>query len=278
MKPLRADSFGLSAPVAALPMYDLPWLQAANDDLWAAVSARLRAAGIDTPHTLTRPADLGALWRAPGLVLAQSCGYPLITTLRGAVQVVATPRYRAQGCLGALHRSAIIVGADSKVGQLSELRGGRCAVNALDSNSGMNLLRAEVAEVAGGARFFSAVSITHSHLESLARVAAGGADVAAIDCVTLAHLRQGGSALGGVRVLGWTRATPGLPLVTNAAANPSTVRAMRSALQAVGTDPRQRDNLRMLLIDGFDLTTEADYEPIARLQRHAVARGYPLLQ
>jgi hypothetical protein len=33
--------------IAALPMYDLPGLEAANDALWGAVTARLTADGIE---------------------------------------------------------------------------------------------------------------------------------------------------------------------------------------------------------------------------------------
>ena len=33
-------------PIAILPMYDFPWTAAANDALWAAISARLAEAGV----------------------------------------------------------------------------------------------------------------------------------------------------------------------------------------------------------------------------------------
>jgi hypothetical protein len=47
---------------------------------------------------------------------------------------------------------------------LDDLRGGRCAVNDLGSNSGMNLLRAEIAPLANGKAFFKSVLVTGSHL------------------------------------------------------------------------------------------------------------------
>ena len=83
--------------IAALPMYDLPELRAANDTLWQAVAAGLVDHGIEgVPLGLTRGGPLLTLWRDPRLLLAQSCGYPLETSLRDAVKVVAIPRYRAQ--------------------------------------------------------------------------------------------------------------------------------------------------------------------------------------
>src|ERR1700748_3762494 len=95
---------------AALPMYDPPELHHANDALWAAIAHRLAARGLAAvPERLTRTDDLPALWRGEGALLGQTCGYPLMTDLAGQVTVVATPVYRAEGCEGPLHRSAIVV-------------------------------------------------------------------------------------------------------------------------------------------------------------------------
>ena len=44
MNALSLNSATLTA-VASLPMYDLPELQAANDELWRAIAERLRAVG-----------------------------------------------------------------------------------------------------------------------------------------------------------------------------------------------------------------------------------------
>jgi hypothetical protein len=129
--------------VAALPMYDLPHLRAANNALWRAIAARLTAGGIqDVPPELSRGIPVAGLWRHPSLLLAQSCGYPLVTSLRNALKVVATPRYGAQGCQGTSYRSAIVVSTKSAAATLDDLRGSRCAAKDPTSNSGMNLLRA----------------------------------------------------------------------------------------------------------------------------------------
>ncbi len=54
----------------------------------------------------------------------------------------------------------------------------------------MNLLRSAVAPLADGKKFFSEISVSGSHRRSAQMVAEGRADLAAIDCVTLAHLRK----------------------------------------------------------------------------------------
>ena len=50
----------------------------------------------------------------------------------------------------------------------------------------MNALRAVIAPLAEGGRFFAEIIETGGHAASLDLVAAGGADVAAIDAVSLA--------------------------------------------------------------------------------------------
>ena len=90
----RTASVRSASPVrrkAALSMYDLPELHEANDALWAAIAARLRARNIlDVPDQLTRDMPPEVLWIDPELILAQTCGLPLATGLERQVQVVAS--------------------------------------------------------------------------------------------------------------------------------------------------------------------------------------------
>ncbi|HEV7445323.1 MAG TPA: phosphate ABC transporter substrate-binding protein, partial [Steroidobacteraceae bacterium] len=149
--------------IAALPMYDFPQVRDAHDAFWTALAGRLTAAGLrDVPRELSR--DLGHfdVWRHPELLFAQGCEYPLAKSFADRVRLVATPRYSAPGCEGGNYRSAIIVRRE-ETGSLTDFRGRRCVVNEMDSNSGMNLLRAAVAPLAGGARYFASVAVSGSH-------------------------------------------------------------------------------------------------------------------
>jgi ABC-type phosphate/phosphonate transport system substrate-binding protein len=267
------------ARVAALPMYDLPEVHVANDALWRTVAAYLTDAGIlDVPMCLTRIGSPEALWCDPCLLLAQSCGYPLVTSLRGAVKVVATPHYRAPGCEGPFYRSAIVVAATNPATSLAELRGSLCVANEPTSNSGVNLLRAAIAPLAGGRRFFRHVLWSGSHWASLAMIVNGEADVAAIDCVTLELIRKTAPALvAAVRVLAWSEASPGLPLITATATDEGTVEILRAALANVASDPTVAPALDALLIGGFDVLSPDAYEPVLSLERRANALGYPEL-
>ena len=269
----------MSNRIAALPMYDFAELRSAHDDLWQALQDALIADGIsDVPSRLTRDLSHRDVWRHPSLLLAQACEYPLAGAFGGLLTLVATPRYNAEGCDGARYRSAIIVRADDPIDGLGALRGRRCVVNELDSNSGMNLLRAAVAPFASGSVFFKSVHLSGSHRRSIAMIVANEADVAAIDCVTLTHLRRlSPDLLQQVRTLCWTPASPSLPFVTARATDKRTVAALRSAFVSVLSDPSTRALRERLLLDGVDLQPDAGLVRLRQLERTAIDAGYPLL-
>ena len=265
--------------IAALPMYDFPELQADNDALWAALAESLATAGIaDVPAGLSRGRGHFELWRDPNLLLAQACEYPIATDLAGAVQLVATPLYTAIGCVGPFYRSAVVVRRHEPAATLADMRGMRCVINEWNSNSGMNLLRAAVAPLAAGAEFFEAVDLSGSHRRSMEMVAGGEADLAAIDCVSWAHLQRIAPAhTGALRVLGWTDASPSLPFVTAAGTDAATFRALRSALTDVIADPALAGVRERLFLSGFDFAPDRNFSQVLGLARQAAELHYPVL-
>jgi ABC-type phosphate/phosphonate transport system substrate-binding protein len=95
----------------------------------------------------------------------------------------------------------------------------------------MNLFRAVLAPFAQGACLFTRVLETGAHARSLAAVIASKADVASIDVVTFALLRDRFPGVDRrVRILARTPVTPGLPLVTASSTPAGTVAALRRAL------------------------------------------------
>lgn len=255
--------------IASLGMYDFPWLHAANDALWRAVAARLDHA----PATLTRSRPLPAIWAAPDLLLAQTCGYPLTHGLD--VALVATPVYDAPGCNAGWHRSALVVRADDPAQTLADLAGRRAAINAPDSNTGMNLLRAAFAPLARSGRFFGAVITTGAHRRSLAAVVGGHADVAAIDAVSWALIGDRYPHLGRrARLIGWTEATPGLPLVSAATRTPADRDRLRAAFGAALADPALAPHRARLRLTGITTIARSAYDRITAIEAQARALGY----
>ncbi len=264
--------------VAALPMYNV---SASLRDDWLALIdcvgqalARERASVILTAVDPGEGPDaLHAFWRRDDVLLSQTCGYPLVHGLAPHVRLVGTPRFAVPGCHRQTYRSAIVVRADDGPTTLEACRGARAACNGPDSHSGMNALRHAVAPLAHDGRFFGDVVRTGSHLASLAAVNDGRADVAAIDCVTLAFAAEYHPALvAGVRQIGITRAVPGLPFIASRRARSSLVRQVRVALRDVlREDPGLRSRLRL---EDVVRSTAADYLPIATMAQEARLRGY----
>lgn len=251
--------------VAALPMYDLPELAQANDALWAAVAERLQAHGVAAPSRLSRDRSLEELWLDPQLLMAQTCGQPLVTLLAGRVRLIATPSYQAERCAGPLHRSAIVVRRNDRATGLADLSDRRCVINSPDSNTGANLLSAAVAHLAAGRRFFRQVSVSGAHSASAEAVAADEADVAAIDAVTWGHLRRFRPGVTrALRVLTWTAPSPGLPLVSSRTTSRRVIRTLRRALFDVAADPALQEVRETLSLTGFCLTPLSRYKATIR--------------
>lgn len=267
-----------AAFVAALPMYEFPWTADAQDALWRALAGRLRKAGIAAPEQLTRGRPIEDVWRDPGLVFGQSCGYPYVTALASRVALIATPCYAFEGCDGANHCSFIVARRGDPRADLGAFRGARAALNSRDSNSGMNLFRAALAPLAGGRPFFASVEVTGSHAASLAAVVEGRADVAAIDCVTFGLLERGRAELTeAVAAVARSASTPGLPYIASGHLDPSTVDAVRAALSEALNDPGLAAARTALGLTGALPLGPADYAPIGELEREAIRLGYPVL-
>ena len=260
--------------LASLPMYDAD--RPAVERLWRAVAGRLRRDGVDdVPEALCWPGDgLDAHWLHPGLLLSQTCGYPIVDHLRGRVQLVGTFRYAVAGCEGIRYSSRLVVREDDPGRDIADFRGRTAAYNAANSQSGYHALLALVAPLAEDGRFFGRAVASGAHARSIELVRSGAADIAAIDCISYACIaRVRPRSLAGLRVIGSTGAAPGLPLVTAAATPPDTLAALRRALADLFDDPAL-DGLRAaLFLEGFEVVPPAAYEFVAELRRKALALG-----
>ena len=264
---------------ASLPMYDLPEVRDSADRLWAAIAEEMRDGGLrGVPDALERPSDREHAWRRSGLLLSQSCGYPVATKLRDALRVAATPHYAAPGCEGHRYSSAVVVRSSGRLTAVGDLRGAVCAFNSRDSQSGYNALRALIAPIAGGTPFFAGIVETGAHEASIEAVRSGRADVCAVDCVTWALLdRHRPSSLSGLAVLCFSEPAPGLPFVTAGNCAERAFESIRLALERAFTRADLAEARDALLIAGLSMSTLESYEPVLAMERAAVALGYPIL-
>lgn len=263
--------------IASLPMYDAD--RSAVASWWKGLAGHLRREKVmGVPSTLRWPDQLAAHWQDSTLLLSQACGYPLMHSLGGHVQVIGTLAYGAPGCDGMRYTSHVLVRDDEPSQALSDFRGRVVVYNSEDSQSGYHALRTLVAPLARQGRFFGEARRSGSHRASLQCLQNGQADIAAIDCITLAGLARATPSLTrGLRQIASTALVPGLPLITAQGTSAATLHALRRALRLAIADPALRSARDALGIRGFHVSSLADYRVIAELATRADKLGYRVL-
>jgi ABC-type phosphate/phosphonate transport system substrate-binding protein len=217
------------------------------------------------------------LWLSPHLLLTQTCGYPLMTALRGQVRVVGRPRYEWPDSTGGNHCSLLLSRADDPRRSLPEFFGSRGVINGEDSNSGMNLLRQRLAPLHRDGQFFASVGISGSHRESLRWLREDRADLAAIDSVTFAYLaRYAEEEVAGLRVVERSALSPTLPYITVATATDEQVETLRQVMNQ--TLHELPDVAEILGLQDVLPAAESDYQVILDYQREAEGVGFGRLR
>lgn len=258
-------------------LISLPMYAVVRDDVeqfWQAFRRQLVALSQNVfPANLSWPDDLLTHWQQPALMLSQTCGFPLVAFLPH-VQLVGAFSYDAPGCDGPYYRSFLLARQEDSHAALADFRGRTVAFNSTDSQSGYNSLRALIAPLADNGRFFGEARETGGHRHSLAFVQQRKADIAAIDCVTLALLRRNEpQALDGLSIIGETAAAPGLPLITAATTSPETLSLLRLALLDTVADPQNEALCERLLIRDFTVLPREEYHVIQKMKDDAWQLG-----
>ena len=214
-------------------MYDRPELRAAHAAFWDEIKSALGYG----PETLTQPADLWDFWRAPDLVLGQTCGLPFRAKLWRDVHYVATPDYQLPDCPAGYYNSVFLVRDDSPVYKLSDLSEATFAYNEALSQSGWAgpisyLHRHDIRPKHG--------IMTGAHLSSIAAVTAGQADFCAVDAHTYRLFQRYDNTASCMREIARTDPTPALPMICALAYDPSQIAlALRCALDQLCSSYRQ---------------------------------------
>jgi ABC-type phosphate/phosphonate transport system substrate-binding protein len=263
----------------SLPMYNLPEMRPLNAAFWGALRTELARCGLsDAPEALDFerrpvPAEIGE-----DTLFTQVCGYPLQTIYRQQATILGAPVYAAEHCSGAGHAGIFIVHRDSSYRQLADLRGCRFAYNSRHSNSGMNLPRRSLADIAGGKRFLGTVTETHSQPGNIERVARGEVDASCVDCVTYAFFRRHRPDLASLtRVLAVTPPSPSIPFVTSSRTPEPLKRMLGEALFAVARSEEWSGARAGLMLRDIVPAEPASYEVLLAYEQEAKSLGYPEL-
>lgn len=209
------------------------------------------------PHSALATSDL---------ILAQTCGRPLVTVLAEQVQPVATPHYAVPGCFGAHYRSWLVVRADDPVMRTQDLSDRPVAVNSHCSQSGYAALAHTFATADGGPVAPGPEVLTGSHTGSMEAVANGMADAATIDAVCWALTQQHQPDLAeALTAVVPTVAVPGLPFVTAPDRSPEVLSGLRAALHDVLHDPACNTARDAIFWSGLSNLTLADYAAVSEI-------------
>ncbi|MEB0075796.1 PhnD/SsuA/transferrin family substrate-binding protein [Pseudomonas sp. CCI3.2] len=257
---------------AALLMYTAPdRLREANEAWLTRTLQRLGITRDEADHPTLMP-----LWLSSNLLLTQTCGYPLMTSLRGKVRLIGRPDYRLAHSANGGHCSLLLVRDDDSRTELEQFRGSHGLINNEDSNSGMNLLRHRLAPLQRDGRFFSAVSLTGGHRESLRWLREKRGDLAAIDSVTYDYLARDASAeLNGLRILARSAISPTLPYIGAVSLSAADAERIRDAMNLALQD--LPEVAATLAIHSVLPTTEEDYQVLLGYQREAQVLGFAVL-
>jgi ABC-type phosphate/phosphonate transport system substrate-binding protein len=174
------------------------------------------------------------------------------------------------------HCSLLLTRSDEPRTELAEFRGSHGLINNEDSNSGMNLLRHRLAPLQRDGRFFSQVSLTGGHRESLRWLREGRGDLAAIDSVTYGYLaRDASEEIAGLRIVAHSAISPSLPYISSLALEPAQAERIRQAMNEALID--LPEVAATLAIREVLPACEALYHVLLDYQREAQENGLPVL-
>lgn len=246
---------------ATLNMYDWPAMGSANQDFYTWFRDACRAQGLDMPEALNQERHSFEAWEDEALVFGQTCGWPYWSRLRDKVALIATPSYAVGGFAGHLYRSCFIVPKDSPWESLADCSGAVIAVNSDCSQSGNRAIQDAMISQAPEILQTISVLLSGGHAKSVEMVAKGEANLASIDCVSWHWAQASFPELASqVKIIGWSRQAPGLPLVC-AKANGDRVPVYRKVLASA-----PKELLARLAISGFASLEDQDYAAMALFQ------------
>jgi ABC-type phosphate/phosphonate transport system substrate-binding protein len=227
--------------IASLGMYDMPALRPSIDRFWSLIRAHLGHG----PTHLNHDADLWETWVSPDLLLSQTCGMPFRTSLHRHVALVGTPDYGIPGCPPGYYRSILVVRSATQGRTEADFAGGTFAYNDALSQSGW---AGPMTHLSGLGVSFASHLKTGSHAQSARAVAEGRADMAGLDALTWALLKEHDPVARLLEVIAATAPAPGLPYVTARNRDPAPIAAaVRAAIADLQAPDRTALHLKGLV-------------------------------
>ncbi len=208
--------------------------------------------------------DLLAVGQLDAAILCTGGYLDLQRRIPGTVEVLAVPVVGGEST----YRSLLIVPAASGVKSLSELAGKRFAFTDELSLTGRTWVVRRIEEMGRDPkRFFGGTTYTQSHDRSIAGVAAGIVDGAAVHSLVLEHMTARDPSLATrLRVIERSPAFGMMPVVASTRLDAGTRARLREVLIGIERDPAAQDALRELRIERFAIPPPGLYDSALRVQ------------
>ena len=216
-------------------------------------------------------ADLGVICGLPYVWLADRHPAPVEPL---AAPVLAGDRYGSRP----VYYSDVIVGRDSPITCLEELRGCSWAYNEPASHSGHTLTLYSLVRMGARPGFFGRVVQAGFHQRAIRLVHTGAVDAAAIDSQVVAiELRDHPQLADRLRVIGSFGPSTIQPVVAASRLPDELKDEVRELLVELGDDPSARPTLDHGFIDRFSPVDDAAYDDIRAMLATIQAAGWTSL-
>ena len=214
--------------------------------------------------------DLGVICGLPYVWLAARHPPPVEPL---AAPVLAGDRYGGRP----VYFSDVIVGHDSPITRLEELRGRSWAYNEPASHSGHTVTLYSLVRMGAHPGFFARVVEAGFHQRAIRLVRSGAVDAAAIDSQVLAIELRDHPELAGLRVVGSFGPSTIQPVVAASRLPARLKDEVRELLVTLGDDPTARPALARGFIDQFTAVDDAAYDDIRAMLATIQAAGWTSL-
>lgn len=187
--------------------------------------------------------------------------------LPGTVEVLVAPVIGGEST----YRSILIVPARSSAKGLADLAGKRFAFTDELSLTGRTWVMQRLRQLGRDPdHFFGGTTYTRSHDRSIAGVAAGILDGAAVHSLVLEHLLARDANLASrLRVIERSPPFGMMPIVASTRLEPGVRARLRAVLTGLDRDPVAQEALRELGVDRFATPPQGLYESARRVQEEA---------
>ena len=261
------------ALIASLPWYPFKVLESHYRTFWKYMYKELKSQGIDAPDTLNPAKYFRTHWRSPDLLLSQCCGYHIATKVQD-LEVVAVPHFDLSGGVTpGKYRSVIIKCNDMPGDRIEDFRGMVAVYNDDQSYSGHTALLDAIPKSDRGQAFFSEAKSKGSHADAVETIVEGDAQVAAIDEVSYAIMRQNNPDLiKKTTIIKTCEAAQAPPYVTSRRSRSEEEKTiLRNTLVRVSHMPEVKDALAAMRICSIIDAVDEDYltlaDKITKLER-----------